>query len=108
MSKRFLSNEEIAKQSAETTRIEMEKLNKVLHENSGKILKKKIKEESDGDYSLSESEEENPIRKEYYTRSKDNNIEKVKQKYETELKELETKKGKNPFLKVFPLLYPRW
>lgn len=89
---RFLSNEEIAKRSAETTRIEMEKLNKVLHENSNKILKKKIKEESDSDYSLSESEtEKEPVRKEYYTRSKDNNIEKVKQRYETELKELETK-----------------
>jgi hypothetical protein len=91
MSKKFLTNEEIVKQSAETTRIEMEKLNKVLQDNSQKILKKKTKKkDSDSEYSDSDSEGETIV-KEYYTRSKDNNIEKVKMRYENELKEIETK-----------------
>jgi hypothetical protein len=96
--RRYLTEEEIAKQSAETTRVEMEKLNKILQENSEKILRKKInkkKIDDDSDYSPSESELDSEsdeigssVLKEYYTRSKKN---KPARDYEKELEELEKK-----------------
>lgn len=96
--RRYLTEEEIAKQSAETTRVEMEKLNKILQENSEKLLRKKInkkKVDDDSDYSPSESELESESDeigssslKEYYTRSKKN---KLHPNHEKELEELEKK-----------------